>query len=500
LTRLKRRKNPLKARRKSHLVATVEMAMTSPRNPRSEVAVKAAENEGIPVNLRAEKIARVAMMSIGKKIVGHVLRKLIHPKTRSRFVVTSNIEQSGECAQMKCAVKIGACAQMIGKYARMMFIEMVEECGRMMFIEMIEECGQMAFVEMIEACGQMTFAEMIEECGRMMFGETTGACGRMMLVETIGECALMTFAGMIRARALMMFVEMIGVRDLVMFVEMIGGCGRMMFAATIGPCARTIFDEKNGMAIATSLGEMIAGGMIMNGNSVLEETKKSRESVFGTWKRKKCAKCVVGTKTMGETNDHATMIDQERKPLLPRNRGIFQTKTLNLVVNPRSTNTSGTGKRTEMAETTVVKIATVPEEKGTEIGTAVEEKGMLSARKVGIEVNEIWVGTLGTKTALETIVGRRQDRTVQVQGRMVHRHHLVEETVLLLPKVEGMLVEISATMGVSQTIGVVSLFGTSDTLHSGALLHHVVGGIVIAVEAMEKETKMFTAILAATRD
>jgi succinate dehydrogenase/fumarate reductase cytochrome b subunit len=36
------------------------------------------------------------------------------------------------------------------------------------------------------------------------------------------------------------------------------------------------------------------------------------------------------------------------------------------------------------------------------------------------------------------------------------------------------------------TIGVVSLFGTSDTLHSVALalLHHVLGGIVIAVKAM----------------
>jgi hypothetical protein len=83
----------------------------------------------------------------------------------------------------------------------------------------------------------------------------------------------------------------------------------MTFAA-IGPCARTMFAEKNGKAIATNLGEMIAGGTIMNGNSVLEETKKSRESVFGTRKTKKCAKGVDGTKMTGETDGHATMIDQ----------------------------------------------------------------------------------------------------------------------------------------------------------------------------------------------
>jgi hypothetical protein len=86
-------------------------------------------------------------------------------------------------------------------------------------------------------------------------------------------------------------------------------------------------------------------------------------------------------------------------------------------------------------------------------------------------------------------VDRCQDRTVQVLGRMVQRRHLVEETALLLPKVEETVVHlkgISATMGVSQTIGVASLFGTSDTLHSVALalLNHVVGGIVIAVKAM----------------
>jgi hypothetical protein len=198
--------------------------------------------------------------------------------------------------------------------------------------------------------------------------------------------------------------------------------------------------------------------------------------------------------------------------LLPRNRGIFQTKTANqtgnvqvtdghreLVVNPRNANTSITGKRMERLETTSVKIATVLEETETEIGTAVEEKGMPSARKVGIEVNESWIGTRGTKTAFETIVGRRRDRTVQVQdrmvqGRMVHRHHLVEETVLLLPKVEGTvpgmvhLLGSLGTMGVSQTIGAASHFGTSVTLHSALLHHHVVGGIVIAVKAMGIET------------
>jgi hypothetical protein len=197
--------------------------------------------------------------------------------------------------------------------------------------------------------------------------------------------------------------------------------------------------------------------------------------------------------------------------LLPRNRGIFQTKTANqtgnvqvtdghreLVVNPRNANTSITGKRMERLETTSVKIATVLEGMETEIGTAVEEKGMPSARKVGIEVNESWIGTRGTKTAFETIVGHRRDRTVQVQdrmvqdrmvqGRMVHRHHLVEETVLL-PKVEGTVQGMvhlkgsSGTMGVSQTIGAASLFGTSVTLHSALLHHHVVGGTVIAVKA-----------------
>lgn len=141
----------------------------------------------------------------------------------------------------------------------------------------------------------------------------------------------------------------------------------------------------------------------------------------------------------------------------------------------------------ERAETTVVMIVTVPEETETEIGTAVEEKGKLRARKVGIEVNESWTGALGNKTAFETIVGRHQDRTVRVQDRMVHRHHLVEETVLLLPKVEGMVhvKGTSATMCVSQTIGVETrLFGTSDTLHSVAdLLHRDVGGIAIAVKA-----------------
>jgi hypothetical protein len=215
--------------------------------------------------------------------------------------------------------------------------------------------------------------------------------------------------------------------------------------------------------------------------------------------------------TMGETDDHATMIDlSNRNPLLPRNRRMFQTKPANqtgsvqvtdghqeLVLNPRNANTNITGKRTERAKTTVVKIATGPEEMEIEIGTATEEeKGMLSARtKVGIEVNERWIGAPGTKTAFETIVGLRQDRMVQgrvqVQGRMVQHHHLVEETVpvlLLKAKVEGMVVhlkEISAIMGVSQTIGVVSrLFGTTDTLHSvvAALLHHVVEGIVVAVK------------------
>jgi hypothetical protein len=59
------------------------------------------------------------------------------------------------------------------------------------------------------------------------------------------------------------------------------------------------------------------------------------------------------------------------------------------------------------AETTVVKIATVPEETETEIGIAMEEKGKLSARtKIGIEVNESWIGARGSKTAFETIVGR----------------------------------------------------------------------------------------------
>jgi hypothetical protein len=294
------------------------------------------------------------------------------------------------------------------------------------------------------------------------------------------------------------------------FAETKGPYARMMFVATKGLCARTIFDETNGKVIAMSLGEMIAmslgemiaGGMIMN--SVLEETKMLRESVFGTSKRKKCANGVVVTKTMGKTKD------LERKPLIPRYRGIFLTRTANLtgnvqvtdghrevVVNPRSVDTS-IGKRIEMAETTVVKSTTVPEETETEVVTAVEEMGMQSPRKVGIEVNESWIGARGTKTAFETIVGRRQDemivdrrqdRTVQVLGRMVQRHHLVEETALLLPKVEGTVIHlkgISATMGVSQAIGVASLFGTSDTLHlvALALLHHVAEGIVIVVKVM----------------
>jgi hypothetical protein len=72
---------------------------------------------------------------------------------------------------------------------------------------------------------------------------------------------------------------------------------------------------------------------------------------------------------------------------------------------------------------------------------------------------------------------------------MVHRH-LVEETgpVLLPSKVEGMvhLKGNSVTMGVNKTIGVASrLFGTTDTLHSVALLQRVVGGIVIAVKASD---------------
>jgi hypothetical protein len=187
LTRSKRRKQNLgKARRKSHLVANVEKAMTSPRDhPRSEVVVvktegKAVVSEGSPVNLHGRKIVRVAIqMSAGVKIVRHVLWKLDHPKTRSRFVVTSHAEKIGKCAQMKCAVKSGACDQMIGKCARMTFGEMIEECGRTMF------------GETIGACGRRTFGEMIEERGRMMFGETIGACGQMVLVETIGECGQM---------------------------------------------------------------------------------------------------------------------------------------------------------------------------------------------------------------------------------------------------------------------------------------------------------------------
>jgi hypothetical protein len=171
---LKRRKNPGKARRKSHLVANAEKAMTSPRNRRSEVAVvkaegKAVESEGSPVNLRGKKIARVAIQkSAGVKIVGHVLRKLIHrkrTKTRSRFALTSHEEKIGKRAQMKCAVKIG-------------------------------KCGRMGFVETIGACGRMTFGEMREERGRMMFGETTGACGQIVLVETIGACGRMMFVEM----------------------------------------------------------------------------------------------------------------------------------------------------------------------------------------------------------------------------------------------------------------------------------------------------------------
>ncbi len=67
--------------------------------------------------------------------------------------------------------------------------------------------------------------------------------------------------------------------------------------------------QKNEKAIATNLGEMIAGGMITNGSSVLEETKMSKESVFGTWKRKKCAKGVDGTKMTEEIDDHAMMSD-----------------------------------------------------------------------------------------------------------------------------------------------------------------------------------------------
>jgi hypothetical protein len=186
---LKRRKNPRKAKRKSLLVASVEIAMTSPRNPRNVVVVVKAEgkvvvNEESPVNLRERKIVRaVIQMSAGAKIVGHVLRKLIQrkrTKKMSRFVVTSHVEKIGACARMRFAVKIGACARMIGKYARITFVEMIEECGQMVPVETIGECGR------------MTFGEMIEECGRMMFDETTGACGQMVLVEMIvGECGRM---------------------------------------------------------------------------------------------------------------------------------------------------------------------------------------------------------------------------------------------------------------------------------------------------------------------
>jgi hypothetical protein len=120
----------------------------------------------------------------------------------------------------------------------------------------------------------MTFGGMIGAHDLMAVVEMRGGCGRMTCDETIGECDRMTF------------------------VETIGPCGRMK-----GPYARTMVAEKNEKTIATNLGEMIAGGMITNGNSVLEGTKMSKESVFGTWKRKKCAKDVDGTKMTVETDD-----------------------------------------------------------------------------------------------------------------------------------------------------------------------------------------------------
>jgi hypothetical protein len=131
----------------------------------------------------------------------------------------------------------------------------------------------------------------------------------MMLVGMIGECARMVVARIIEARDMMTFDATIGACDLMIIVETIGPCGRTTLAAK-EPCARTILAEKNGKAIATNLGEMIVEVLTMNGSSVLEETKMSRESVFGRWKRRKCAKGVDGTKAMREIDDHATMIVQ----------------------------------------------------------------------------------------------------------------------------------------------------------------------------------------------
>jgi hypothetical protein len=110
------------------------------------------------------------------------------------------------------------------------------------------------------------------------------------------------------------------------------------------------------------------------------------------------------TLMMGEIDVHVTMIDQlNKRPLLlpPRNRGTIRTKTANRTGNvqvndghrevvAKAETAKSIAKRMEkVAETIVVKITTVPEEMAeTEIAIVMVEKGKLSARtKVGIEVN-----------------------------------------------------------------------------------------------------------------
>jgi hypothetical protein len=457
-----------------------------------------------------EACARMVLAEMIRACARMLLAEMIGECARMMFVETIKacarttlVETIDPCARTTFVEMIRACARMIfifaatiGEYARMLSVETIEACARMMLVlETIEVRARTTLVETIEVCARMIFAATIEVYARMTFVEMIRACGWMMFMfaATIGEYARMLLVETIEARARMIFAETIEAFARMPFVKMIRACAQMTFVETIEACARMTFAEKNVKAAATSLGEMIVARRTVTAKSAPEENKKMR----------KCEKGADGTKTMRETDGHEPMIGQKRKPLVPRDQRMFQTKTANqteivqvsagrlgVIVKGTAATSEKTGKRIKTAEITAAKIVTAPEKRETKIGTAAVEMGIESARKVGIEVNEIWIGTREIKTAFETIVGRHQRKGRTDQDLTVHRHHSAEETVLLLllPKVEGMLVHmqlrISATMGVSQTTGVVaSLFVTTATLHSpAALVHHGVGGIMVVAK------------------